>query len=83
MIIKDCLYLNLDRGKTLDEEDIDPYLVRDIAEELYVPFAFGGGISNVKSMQDIIQAGAEKVVINTFAVKNPDLIREGSNKFGS
>lgn len=73
----------LDRGKTLDEEDIDPYLVQDIAEELYVPFAFGGGISNIKSMQDIIQAGAEKVIINTFAVQNPELIREGANKLGS
>ena len=73
----------LDRGKTLDEEDIDPYLVQDIAEELYVPFAFGGGISNVNSMQEIIQAGAEKVVINSFAVKNQDLIRDGANKFGS
>ena len=73
----------LDRGKTLDEEDIDPYLVQDIAEELYVPFAFGGGISNIKSMQDIIQAGAEKVVINTFAIQNQELIREGANKFGS
>ena len=73
----------LDRGKTLDEEDIDPYLVQDIAEELYVPFAFGGGISNIKSMQEIIQAGAEKVVINTFAVQNPELIRQGANKFGS
>jgi imidazole glycerol-phosphate synthase subunit HisF len=73
----------LDRGKTLDKEDIDPYLVQDIAEELYVPFAFGGGISNIKSMQEIIQAGAEKIVINSFAVQNPELIREGANKFGS
>ena len=73
----------LDRGKTLEDEDIDPYLVVDIAEELYVPFAFGGGINSVEKMQNIIQAGAEKVVINTFAIKRPDLITEGAKKFGS
>lgn len=73
----------LDRGKTLDEEDIDPYIVKDIAEELYVPFAFGGGIRSVEAMQSIIQAGAEKVCINTAAVELPDLITKGADKFGS
>ena len=73
----------LDRGKTLDEEDIDPYLVKEISEELYVPFAFGGGIYDVQSMKAIIQAGAEKVVLNSHAVMNPSLIESGARKFGS
>ncbi len=73
----------LDRGKTLDEEDIDPYLVRDIAEELFVPFAFGGGIRTVDSMKKIIQAGAEKIVLNTAAVELSEIITEGANIFGS
>ena len=73
----------LDRGKTLDDEDIDPYLVEEISKELYVPFAFGGGISDIESMKEIIQAGAEKVVLNTHAVNNPSLIESGANKFGS
>lgn len=73
----------LDRGKTLDEEDVDPYIVSDIAEELYVPFSFGGGIRDTDTMKKIIKAGAEKVVINTAAVEVPGIIREGASIFGS
>ena len=73
----------LDIGVTVEEDEIDPDLVRDIAEELTVPFAFGGGIDSVERMTEIIQAGAEKIVINSAAVENPDLINEGVKKFGS
>jgi imidazole glycerol-phosphate synthase subunit HisF len=73
----------LDRGLTIDKEDVDPDIVRDIAEELYVPFAFGGGITSVATMIQIIQAGAEKVSINTAAVSDPSLITEGAARFGS
>jgi cyclase len=73
----------LDKGLTLDKEDVDPYLVEDIAEELFVPFAYGGGIRSVEDMKQIIQAGAEKIVINTAAVEVKGLIEAGANKFGS
>ena len=73
----------LDIGLTVDEEDVDSQLVKDIAEELTVPFSFGGGVNSVEMMTDIIQAGAEKIVINTAAVDNPNLITDGANKFGS
>ncbi len=73
----------LDIGRTQDREDIDPDLVRRIAEELYVPFAFGGGVTSVAEMKQIVQSGAEKVVINTAAVETPDLIAAGTAVFGS
>jgi len=73
----------LDRGLTVDHEDVDPDLVRAIAGEMSVPFAFGGGIRTVESMQRIIQAGAERVVINTAAVETPELITKGAEQFGS
>lgn len=73
----------LDIGRTADRDDVDPELVRSIAEELYVPFAYGGGVRSVEAMQEIVQAGAEKVVINTAAVELPELISLGARKFGS
>ncbi len=73
----------LDRGASLDHDDVDPDLVQEIANELYVPFAFGGGIRSVDDMKVIIQAGAEKVSINTAAVENPSIIDDGVQRFGS
>jgi imidazole glycerol-phosphate synthase subunit HisF len=57
-------------------------MVRRVAEELYMPFTVGGGIRTVEDATRLIQAGAEKVSLNTAAVKNPDLIRQVSRKFG-
>lgn len=58
-------------------------LVRDVGEELYMPFAVGGGVRSVADIRAILNAGAEKVVINTHAHRNPDLVREASETFGS
>lgn len=48
-----------------------------------MPFAVGGGINTIQSIQDIIGAGAEKVVLNTHAAKNPDFIRQAAEAYGS
>lgn len=57
-------------------------MVRRVAEQLFMPFTVGGGIRTIDDATQLIQAGAEKVSINSAAVKNPALITEISRKFG-
>lgn len=58
-------------------------LVRKVAEVLFMPFTVGGGVRSVGDIRKLLLAGAEKVSINTEAVKNPDLVREAAGFFGS
>jgi cyclase len=58
-------------------------LVEEIAKNIFMPFTVGGGISDLDDIRNLLNAGAEKVSINTQAVKCPDLITEASGKFGS
>ena len=57
-------------------------LVEEIAKNIFMPFTVGGGISDLDDIRNLLNAGAEKVSINTQAVKCPDLIAEASKKFG-
>jgi imidazole glycerol-phosphate synthase subunit HisF len=57
--------------------------IKNVGEEANMPFAVGGGITTIKQIQDIISAGAEKVIINTQAAVDPSFIREAANTFGS
>ncbi len=58
-------------------------LVEKVAKEIFIPFTVGGGISTIEDIRNLLNAGADKVSINTSAVKNPNLIKEASKKFGS
>ena len=58
-------------------------IVETVAREVFIPFTVGGGISTTDQMKDILRAGADKITINTSAIKNPDLIKQGAVKFGS
>ncbi|MHB8910869.1 MAG: imidazole glycerol phosphate synthase subunit HisF [Syntrophales bacterium] len=58
-------------------------VVRRVAETIFIPFSVGGGIRTLEDMRQVILAGAEKVSVNTEAVKNPPLIAEGARAFGS
>jgi cyclase len=58
-------------------------VVKKTAGEITIPFTVGGGISSVEDMKRMLRAGADKIGINTAAVKNPQLVSEGAKKFGS
>ena len=58
-------------------------IVEKVASEVFIPFTVGGGIRSTDEMRDILHAGADKITINTSAVKNPELIKEGAKIFGS
>lgn len=73
----------LDILATKEKRTISLEFVKNVGEEANMPFAVGGGITTLEQIQDIIAAGAEKVVINTKAVIDPDFIRYASESFGS
>lgn len=58
-------------------------VVKRTAGEITIPFTVGGGISHVDDMKRLLRAGADKIGINTAAIKKPDLIKDGSRKFGA
>lgn len=57
-------------------------VVRRVAERIFIPFSVGGGISGVRDMREVLLAGAEKVSVNSQAVRNPAIIEEGASLFG-
>ena len=58
-------------------------MVRRVADEIYLPLTVGGGIRTVEDMRAILLSGADKVSVNTAAVKNPELLSAGAERFGS
>ncbi|HHV61090.1 MAG TPA: imidazole glycerol phosphate synthase subunit HisF [Firmicutes bacterium] len=73
----------LDITASAEERSIILDVVRRTAEQVFIPFTVGGGIRGMEDVRDILNAGADKVSLNTAAVLNPDIITEGAEKFGS
>lgn len=73
----------LDITATHEARDTMVEVVRHVADQVFIPFTVGGGIRSVADMSKMLRAGADKVGINSSAVANPDLIRQGSEKFGN
>lgn len=73
----------LDITATIENRKTFVDLVKDIAKELSIPFTVGGGISSVEDVRKLLEAGADKISINSSAVKNPALISELAQEFGS
>jgi cyclase len=73
----------LDITATSDNRQTLIDVVEKVSDEIFIPFTVGGGIRTVGDMRNILKAGADKISINTAAVKNPDLIREGAEHYGT
>jgi len=73
----------LDITATIENRKTLAELVHRIAQQINIPFTVGGGIHTLQDAKSIIKAGADKITVNSSAVKNPDLIAEIANEFGS
>ena len=77
----ELVFLDIEASKNNRLISLD--FVKDVGEEARMPFAAGGGIKTIEDIRSIISAGAEKVIINTTAIQNPNFIREAADYFGS
>ncbi len=66
-----------------EKKPIDLETVRTVAKRVFVPFTVGGGIRNLNDMYQVLKAGAEKISVDSMAVRNPAIIEEGAKAFGS
>jgi len=73
----------LDITASADARSIMIDVVARVAEQVFIPFTVGGGIRTVEDFRDILKAGADKISVNTAAVKRPELISEAAWRFGS
>lgn len=73
----------LDIGATKNHREPDFELLKDIASEAFMPLSCGGGITNMEQVHELLAIGYEKVVINSELVRNPKLITESAEAFGS
>lgn len=68
---------------TKEKRDPDYDFIGEIGKEINIPFCVGGGVNELKDFEEILARGADKVSINSGAVKNPELIREAAEKYGN
>jgi cyclase len=73
----------LDISATLEGRNTTLEMVLSVAEQVNIPFTVGGGISSIEDVDRLLKAGADKISINSSAVKQPELVNELSGKFGS
>jgi len=73
----------LDITASHEKRNIFIEMVEKVAESVYIPFTVGGGISTISDIRNLLNAGCDKVSINTTAVEDPDFVRRASERFGS
>ncbi|OGZ28190.1 MAG: imidazole glycerol phosphate synthase subunit HisF [Candidatus Niyogibacteria bacterium RIFCSPLOWO2_01_FULL_45_48] len=73
----------LDIVASLYQRNFDFELLKSVSRDIFIPFTVGGGIRTIQDIRNALRVGADKVAINTHAVKNPDFLKEASKIFGS
>ena len=73
----------LDISATNENRNIIIDIVQKTAEKCFMPLTVGGGIRNLDDIRNLLKAGADKISLNSFAVNNPDLVKEAAKKFGT
>ena len=73
----------LDITASHEERNTMVQVASSCASQVFIPFTVGGGIRSTQDMRKMLKAGADKVSLNTAAIKNPELIHQGAEKFGS
>lgn len=73
----------LDITATSDNRDTVEDMVKRVAEKVFIPFTVGGGIKTVEDFRKLLLAGADKISVNSSAIKRPELIKEAAERFGS
>jgi cyclase len=73
----------LDITASSDQRDIILHVIEAVAEEVFIPLTVGGGVRRVDDVRRLLNAGADKISINTAAVQNPQLVADASARFGS
>ncbi len=73
----------LDSTASVEKRGIMLEIVRRVAEQVFIPFTVGGGIRNIRDIRDLLKAGADKVTLNTTAVKEPEIISKAAEQFGT
>ena len=73
----------LDITATSDDRDLILHIIEDVASQVFIPLTVGGGVRKVEDIRRLLNAGADKVSMNSSAVANPQLVRDASDKYGS
>ena len=73
----------LDITASSDDRDLILHIIEDVASQVFIPLTVGGGVRQVDDVRRLLNAGADKVSINTSAVTNPQLVADAADKYGS
>jgi cyclase len=73
----------LDITATSDDRDLILHVIEEVAAQVFIPLTVGGGVRKVEDVRRLLNAGADKVSINTSAVQNPQLIQDAADRYGS